>query len=132
MGERRKAREYALKILFQLDFDRDNLQDKINLFWQEHKCSPVAKEFAQKLVNGTLMNLEQLDEKIGRQALNWRIKRMAVIDRNILRFAAYEILYCDDIPAKVSINEALEIAKKYSTIESVAFINGILDKFAPK
>ena len=130
MGTRRKAREYAFQILFQLDFDRDNHQKKLEQFWRAHNCSPEAKEFAELLVNGTLTHLAQIDERISQQSFNWRLSRMAAVDRNILRFSTYEILYCDDIPPKVSINEALEIAKKYSAPESVSFINGILDKIA--
>jgi N utilization substance protein B len=130
MGARRKAREYALQILFQLDFDRDNLPQKIEQFWQEHNCSSAVKDFAGALVKGTLEHLSLIDDKISHQARNWRLSRMASVDRNILRFSTYEILYRDDIPTKVTINEALEIAKKYSTAESGSFINGILDKIA--
>jgi len=130
MGARRKAREFALQLLFQLDFDRDNPQDKIDMFWQAQTCPPQIKEFANQLVKGTLDNLERIDQHIAHQAQNWRLERMAVVDRNILRFATYEILFREDIPPKVSINEALEIAKKYSTPDAVRFINGILDKIA--
>jgi N utilization substance protein B len=113
-----------------LEFDRDNVEQKLGQFWQEHDCSPQIREFAESLVNGTLEHLNQIDELISQQAINWRLARMAMVDRNILRFSTYEILYRDDIPMKVSINEALEIAKKYSTPESASFINGILDKIA--
>jgi transcription antitermination factor NusB len=130
MGIRRKARECALQILFQLDFDRDDIPQKIERFWQEHKHTDSVRQFAEILVNGTLENLTKIDDVISKCALNWRLGRMASVDRNILRFATYEILYRDDIPDKVSINEALEIAKKFSTEESCAFINGILDKIA--
>lgn len=130
VGARRKAREYAFQMLFQLDFDRDDCQDKLKQFWRLHNCSPEVKEFAESLVNGTLKHLEQIDERISGHSLNWRLCRMSVVDRNILRLSSYEILFCDDIPVKVSINEALEIAKKYSASESASFINGILDKIA--
>ncbi len=137
MGVRRKAREYAFQILFQLDFDGDNLEDKLEQFWQTNKnlnrrglVPPQVKQFAEALVKGTIEQLDQIDTRISQHSLNWRLSRMAATDRNILRFSTYEILYCDDIPVKVSINEALDIAKKYSTTESVSFINGILDKIA--
>ena len=130
MGARRKAREYAFQILFQLDFDSDNVKDKLEQFWQTHNCLPQVKQFAELLVKGTIKQLDQIDHRISHQSHNWCLARIAKADKNILRFAIYEILYCDDIPAKVSINEALDIAKKYSTSESVGFINGILDKIA--
>ena len=131
-GARRKAREFVLQLLYQLDYDPDtvDLAQRLELFWQENKCQPSVKSFAEELVRGTLAHLEPIDQMISRLAVNWKIERMAMIDRNILRFAAYEILYRDDIPPKVSINEALEIAKKYSTPGSIGFINGILDKIA--
>ncbi len=130
MGARRKAREYAFQILFQLDFDRDDYREKLEQFWQAHNCSPEIMEFAESLVNGTSEHLDKIDEVISGHSLNWSLSRMSAADRNILRFSTYEILFCDDIPAKVSINEALEIAKKYSATESASFINGILDKIA--
>ncbi len=137
MGARRKAREYAFQILFQLDFDSDNVADKLEQFWQTHNCRnrrglvpPQVKLFAESLVCGTMKQLDQIDERIGQQSHNWCLERIAKVDKNIMRVAIYEILYCDDIPPKVSINEALDIAKKYSTTESAGFINGILDKIA--
>ncbi len=130
MGARRKAREHAFQFLFQLDFDQDNPQEKIELFWQEHPCLPQQQEFAAELVWGTIEQLSIIDRHISKQAINWRLERMAVVDRNILRLATYEILFREDIPPKVSINEALEIAKKYSDTKSAKFINGILDKIA--
>jgi len=130
MGLRRQAREYALQLLFQLDFDRDNLEEKEAIFWAERPCSPVVREFATELVHGTLEHLGEIDGRISAQATNWRLSRMAAVDRNILRLATFEIVFRPDIPYKVSINEALEIAKKYSTPEAVKFINGVLDKIA--
>lgn len=131
--KRRKAREYALQMLFQLDFtgrphDEKNTVDE---FWSDkkHEQSEV-REFAVELVRGTLKHLEAIDAMIERVTENWILKRIAAVDRNILRFAAYEILYRDDIPSAVTINEALEIAKKYSSIEAASFLNGILDRLA--
>ena len=130
MGKRRKGRELALKLLFQLNFNNDDLPEILENFWLEHPCAPATQEFADKLVKGTLENLRLIDRLLDEHAQHWRLERMAVIDRNILRFATYELLFLDDIPAKVTINEALEIAKRYSSRDSGKFINGILDKIA--
>ena len=121
-----------MQLLYQLDYEpgQADLAKILEAFWQENKTPPKVMTFAEELVRGTLANLPRIDQLISQMAINWRIERMAVIDRSILRFAAYEILYRDDIPPKVSMNEALEIAKKYSTPGSIGFINGILDKIA--
>lgn len=128
---RRKAREYALQMLFQRDFtgkdSEFNFQDSPS---EDKKIKDDSRDFAIKLVAGTLEKREEIDRIIQKAADNWDIHRMAAVDRNILRFAVYEILYRRDIPSAVSINEALEIAKKYSSSESVPFINGLLDKIA--
>jgi N utilization substance protein B len=128
---RRKAREYALQMLFQSEFAG---KEKVITFHEDFL--PAAKEkegmknFVEELVTGTIRNIEEIDLVIQGAAENWDLKRMAAVDRNILRLAIYEIFYRDDIPAAVTINEALEIAKKYSSLESVPFINGLLDKVA--
>jgi transcription antitermination protein NusB len=129
--KRRKAREYALQILFQTDFtnkkvDRKNLDE----FWSDKKDKGEVRKFADELVTGALYNLDEIDRRIEKVTENWILKRMAAVDRNILRVAAYEILYRKDIPSAVAINEALEIAKKYSTSEAAAFLNGVLDRLA--
>lgn len=128
---RRKAREYALQMLFQYEFSGDNKEwSAPDGFWSGGADAGEAGEFARRLVRGTLEHLEEIDGAIQRAAEHWDMKRMATVDRNILRFAVYEILYSRDIPAAVTINEALEIAKKYSSLESASFINGLLDKIA--
>ena len=129
--KRRKAREYALQLLFQIDFknkkfDRNELQE----FWTDKKETAEIKDFTEELVKGTLEKLDEIDKEIEKATENWLLKRMAAVDRNILRFAAYEIFYKEDIPPAVTINEALEIAKKYSSTESAAFLNGVLDRLA--
>lgn len=128
---RRKAREYALQILFQRDFTqgKPEIEPKHD-FWADKEAKKDIKEFAENIVNGTIENLSEIDSAIQKAAEHWDMKRMAAVDRNILRFAAYEILCRKDIPSAVTINEALEIAKKYSSSESVPFINGLLDKIA--
>jgi len=119
----------ALKILYQIDVARRPLAAAIDSFFSdEPDVSPEVRQFAQSLVEGTRANVEAIDEKIASFAANWELKRMAVIDRNILRLGCYELMHCEDIPAKVSINEAIELAKKYGGIDSGKFINGILDK----
>ncbi len=126
---RRRARQYALQLLFQLDLTDSDLDDEIwREFWESNKESGDIKDFTLSLVRGTLEHKEQLDEIIARAASNWSVDRMAVVDRNILRAAAYEIFYREDIPHAVTINEALDISKKYSAEDSSSFINGILDK----
>ncbi len=128
---RRKAREYALQMLFQYEFT-GNKKEFISLddFRPDKKEGKGLKKFADELVKGTLENLDEIDRLIQQTAENWEMKRMAAVDRNILRCAVYELLYRKDIPPAVTINEALEIAKKFSSLESVPFINGLLDKIA--
>jgi N utilization substance protein B len=129
--KRRKAREYALQILFQTDFTGQKYDGQaLSEFWSGRKENADVRKFAEDLVKGTLARLEEVDAAIEKVTENWLLKRMAAVDRNILRFAAYEILYRQDIPAAVTINEALEISKKYSSSESASFLNGVLDRLA--
>jgi N utilization substance protein B len=129
--KRRKAREYALQILFQADFKEKKIDNKdLEEFWSDKKESSNVKEFTEEIVRGTLNRLDEIDAIIEKVAENWLLKRMAAVDRNILRFAAYDILYKKDIPSAVTINEAIEIAKKFSSTESAPFINGVLDRLA--
>jgi N utilization substance protein B len=131
MMKRRKAREYALQFLFQLDFLDKKIDSRdFEEFWSEKKEGKEIKEFAEGLVRGTLENLSEIDQMIERVTDNWLLKRMAAVDRNILRFAAYEIIFKKDIPSAVTINEAIEIAKKYSSTEAASFLNGVLDRLA--
>jgi N utilization substance protein B len=124
---RRKAREYALQMLFQFDVTRKD-EGLMEHFWLQHKVVPAVRDFANCLVEGVLKNLGEIDGMIKKYTQHWALDRIATVDRNILRFAIYEILYIDDIPAKVTINEAIEITKKYADQDSSAFINGILDR----
>ena len=130
MGSRRQARELGLKILYQLETSGHPLEEVLKDFWENHIYPPVIRDFAEDLVKGVMSHSKDIDEKLSAYADNWELSRMAIIDKNILRLATYEIKYRDDIPPAVSINEALEIAKKYSSLESSRFINGILDKVA--
>lgn len=129
--KRRKAREYALQILFQADFTKKEIGYRdLEEFWADKKEDEDVKEFTEDLVKGTLKRLDEIDGMLQRLTDNWVIERMAAVDRNILRFAAYEILYRQDIPSAVTINEAIEIAKKFSTTEAAPFLNGVLDRLA--
>ena len=127
MSLRRKAREYALQILFQFDMTQ-NPEGLTERFWAQRKVIPEVRDFANQLVKGVLKNLDEIDALIQKYAQHWSLRRIAIVDRNILRFGIYEILYIKDIPAKVTINEAIEITKRYADKDSGAFINGILDK----
>src|ERR1700752_471533 len=129
MGSRRKARECALQMLFAADVAKMPADDVVRSYWAElgeSDLDQTARDFATRLAKGTLSNLELLDERIRSRAEHWRISRMAVVDRNILRLAVYEFLY-EPTPRTVAINEALEIARRFSTYEATQFINGILD-----
>jgi len=129
MGSRRKARECALQMLFAADIAGAVPDEVLRTYWTElgdTDTDEVAREFATRLAAGTLANLDALDERIRSRAEHWRIPRMAIVDRNILRLAVYEFLY-EPTPRTVAINEALEIARRFSTYEATQFINGILD-----
>lgn len=131
MRKRTKSRELALQVLYQLDITRDLPESALDNFWSTREDEDVddeVKEFTSRLVKGAFDNIEPIDKKIAEYAANWQLKRMPVVDRNILRIGCFELLYCDDIPPKVSINEAVELAKKYSGAEAGKFVNAILDK----
>lgn len=130
MGNRRKAREFGLQILFEVEFSHLKLRNVFDEFWGENQATPEIRAFTEALVEGTLRNLREIDRVIEVCSTNWKLSRMASVDRNLLRQAAFELLYVDDIPSSVTINEAVEIAKKFGTLESSSFINGILDKIA--
>lgn len=128
MGSRRQAREFALQILYQLDIAKSPLPEVMEFFWQNNPSLNETRDFANKLVTGTTENLAKIDELIAKYTENWDIQRMASIDRNILRSSTCELLFFLDIPVNVIINEAVELAKKFSTAESGKFVNGVLDK----
>jgi N utilization substance protein B len=127
MGARRKARELALQMLFQHDMSGNQPDQIIDTFEELQKSKPNTREFATRIFRGTVAHLPELDEMIQNQAENWRLSRMAAVDRNIIRMSVYEFLHEDDTPKLVIIDEAIEIAKKYGTQKSSQFINGILD-----
>jgi N utilization substance protein B len=132
MGKRRKAREGALQILYQLEFDSPGADLAIEAFWKNKKAAPETKEYSGWLVTGILSHLKEIDEAIQSISEHWRIARMALVDRNILRLAAFEMLYTETMAPAIVINEAIEIAKKYSGPEAATFVNGILDALRRK
>ena len=127
MGTRRKSREYALQMLFQWDITHDQIESIESSFWENQDEPGGVRDFAKQLVTRTIEHVEEIDALIQRHAENWRLDRMAVVDRNILRLATQELLYDNETPKSVVINEAIEIARRYSAQESPQFINGILD-----
>jgi N utilization substance protein B len=153
MGKRREARERAVQFLFQHDLNPpENLELALAQFWNSQRAAAIEEEkgaarwgeaaelappsvedaetrlFAEPLIRGVLQHRDALDEHIKKHAKNWDFHRIAAVDRNVMRLAIYEMLHRDDIPPIVSINEAVDIAKKFSTQDSGKFVNGILDK----
>ncbi len=132
MGSRRRARECALQMLFQYDLSQPSLDELFESYWNEltelkEEHQEKVPAFANRIVTGVISGLSDIDLIISRHAERWRISRMAAVDRNILRLAVYEFLHEPDTPRAVVINEALEIARRFSTPEATQFINGILD-----
>ena len=153
MGKRREARERAVQFLFQHDLNPpEDIERALNEFWDTQRAAAIAEDkakanwgerpelppptteeaetrlFAEPLIRGTLQHREAIDEHIKKHVKNWDFNRIAAVDRNIMRLAIFEMLHREDIPPVVSINEAVDIAKKFSTHESGKFVNGILDK----
>jgi N utilization substance protein B len=126
-GPRRKAREYALQMLFQWDITHDSIDQIAATFWDNSDESTSVRNFANLLAAGAVEHVEAIDRLIERHTEHWRLDRMAVVDRNLLRLATQEFLYDHETPKTVVINEAIEIAKRFSSQESPQFINGILD-----
>ena len=127
MRNRTKSREYALQMLYQLDIRHATAEQILQEFWQTFEAADDIKTFANQLFTGTMQHVGEIDPLITQHADNWDLKRMAVIDRNIIRLGAYELLHVSDVPPKVCINEAIELAKRFGDTESGKFINGILD-----
>lgn len=128
MGERRLSREVSLKVLFQVDLVHTNIEETLKNTFENDKYSDEVKEFALTLVKGVMSNLAEIDKVIKNYTNNWSLERITNIDRSILRIAIYEILYLPNIPKSVSINEAVELAKKYGTKSSFSFVNGVLGR----
>ena len=128
MGRRSRSREFALQALYQLNITKQDVNAVLAQFQEHFLPGGEADEFLRRLVLGVLEHREELDRLIERYSENWRLDRIDVIDRNILRMALFELLYCQDIPPKVTINEAIDLGKRYGSEDSGSFINGILDR----
>lgn len=129
MRKRTKAREYALQILYAVDIKREDPKACIEQFWSgSDETSEEVRSFTGQIVMGVSGKKDQIDALISKYATNWQLERMAVIDRNVLRLATYELMFMKEIPPKVSINEAIDIAKKFGGDDSGKFVNGVLDK----
>lgn len=130
MGSRRHAREQALQLLYQFDVVEDDPVAIMRRFWESEPADPDDVAFARKLANAVRSRQEEIDALITTASTNWKIHRMSYVDRNVLRLGVAEFLAFDDIPPMVSMNEAIELGKKFGTTESGGFINGILDRVA--
>jgi len=129
MSKRRKSREVALQSLYQLDLHSEADPSRHGAeFWERHPVDADTRAFADALVRGTKTNQAKIDQVLSQFAEHWDLERMSVVDRNILRLAAFELLWTGEVPPKVAINEAIEIAKKFGTKDSSRFINGVLDR----
>lgn len=128
MSNRRSAREWAVQFLFQNDFNPGNIKQALPEFLKSKRSNLKSQQFTEELVHGVLANLKDIDALMQSYAEHWEIKRMNAVDRNVIRLALYEMLFRPDIPPIVSINEAVDIAKCYSSMESGKFVNGILDR----
>ena len=128
MGGRRQGREHALQMLFQWDLSKASFNDVCRTFWTLNQDSEAdSRAFANHLAAGTVRHIARIDVLLARHADHWRLPRMATVDRNVLRLATFELLYETQTPKVVAINEALEIARRFSTSEAIQFVNGILD-----
>jgi N utilization substance protein B len=130
MGTRRKGRELALQALYQIDMTGDASPRAVELFLRHFEGSKEAKEFARRLVLGVIGHRDEIDRIIQRSTAHWKLMRMAKVDLVILRMASYELLFCPDIPLSVSLDEAIEIGKRFGSRDSATFINGVLDEVA--
>ena len=127
MGRRTKARECALQMLYQWDMTQETMDRVTGLFWKVRTTTDATREMAERLARGAQQNLERIDAAITKASTNWRFERIAGVDRNILRVGAYELMMERQTPSSVIIDEAVEMAKRFSEADSPAFVNGVLD-----
>ena len=132
IDRRTRARELAMQGLCQLDVQGPDLLERLGQFFSEEECDEFVRDLALNWTRGAWENLAQCDELIAASAIKWQIKRLSAVDKGILRLAVYQLKFCPDIPPKVVINEAIELAKKYSTEKSSAFVHGVLDAVLKK
>ena len=130
MSIRRRGRELALQALYQIEMTGDASPATLELHWSHFESNSEAREFARRLVAGVVLHHKDIDRLIGESSDHWRVSRLPKVDLNILRLATYELLFCPDIPLNVSIDEAIEVSKRYGSSDSATFINGVLDHVA--
>jgi N utilization substance protein B len=130
LGARRKAREIALQMLYQMEVNPGEPEAALELFWKGLSASQQVKEFVNRIVEGVHVRQEEIDQLLAKHSEHWRLNRMDRVDKSILRMGVFEIMFCEDIPVKVAMNEAVDLGKKFGAAESGAFINGILDKIS--
>ena len=130
MGKRRDGREAAIQFLFARDLQGESKPEDADVFWTLHSAKTSTRAYAESLIKGVIEHQSEIDAHIMIIVANFRIERLAAVDRNVLRLASYELLYCPDVPAPVILNEAIDIAKALSAGESGSFVNGVLDKLA--
>jgi N utilization substance protein B len=128
LGRRRRSRETALQVLYQLNITKQDVHTAFTQFWEHFLSEGVADDFIKRLVHGVIEHCPELDRLIEEYSEHWRLNRIDMIDRNILRMALFELLYCEEIPPKVTINEAIDLGKRFGSEDSGSFINGILDR----
>ena len=127
MGHRRKAREYALQGLYMFEIVETPLEEIISFDWLERDITDDIRDFAEKLITGSIENLNEIDQLIEKHSKNWKMERLDIVDKSILRISVYAMVYLSDIPVVVTINEGIELGKLYGGENSGQFINGILD-----
>lgn len=130
MSARRKGRELALQVLYQSDMSGDSPEQVLKSFAQSFDHTPKAREFGEELVRGVLSRREQIDESIAAASEHWRLERLSRVDANVIRIAVHEMTTPPGLPIEIAINEAIEVARKFGTSESAAFVNGVLDEVA--
>ncbi|MCH7651991.1 MAG: transcription antitermination factor NusB [Nitrospinae bacterium] len=128
MGKRRQSRELVIQFLYLIEMNEGEVQDQLKLFWESHPTAEDVQSFTEEILKDTFDHKEAIDARLEKYSDNWTLSRMTVIDRNLLRMAASEILYSTTVPPKVAIDEAVEIAKRFGSEDSPNFINGILDR----
>jgi N utilization substance protein B len=128
LGKRRRSREFALQVLYQLEITKQNALQAMVQLRENFSSEEEDDEFAKRIVLGVMDHRQEIDRLIEGRSENWRLDRMTIIDRNILRIAIFELLYCDEVPPKVTLNEAIDLGKRYGSEESGSFVNGILDR----
>ncbi len=128
MGKRRKSREFTLQVLYQLDITKQEATKTLTQFQENYLPNGRRDDFVERLVLGVQEHRKEIDQLIKKYSEHWRLDRMTLIDRNILRMATFELLYCEEIPPKVTLNEAIDLGKRFGSEDSGSFINGILDR----